>query len=132
MTLCFDVRRKDLDYPLLRTLLSQWRQLASYYSGDYYPLTSYSTGTDVWTAWEFNVPESGKGMIQVFRRQNSPYQSARFRLRDLDAGSDYKLINLDTGESRQASGRELLQDGIEIHLPDRPQAAIYTYSKIQP
>ena len=38
-TACFDVRRKDLDYDMIRRVLGQWRQYAAYYFGDYYPLT---------------------------------------------------------------------------------------------
>ena len=50
----FDVRRKDLDYDLIRRVLSQWKQYAPYYFGDYYPLTPYSLDQTAWMAWQFD------------------------------------------------------------------------------
>ena len=38
LTPCYDMRRKDLDYPALRRLWGQWRQVAANYYGDYYIL----------------------------------------------------------------------------------------------
>ena len=51
------------------------------------PLTSYSLAGDVWMAWQFDRPESGDGVIMAFRRAQSPYEIARFRLSDLDPGA---------------------------------------------
>ncbi len=70
-TACFDVRRTDLDYDMIRRVMGQWRDFAEYYYGDYYPLTSYSLKNDVWMAWQFNCPEQGAGMVQAFRRADS-------------------------------------------------------------
>ena len=81
---CFDVRRKDLDYGLIRRVLGQWRQVAPYYFGDYYPLTPYSLDAAVWIAWQFDRPDLGEGMVQAFRRGESVYEAARFRLRGLE------------------------------------------------
>ena len=67
-TACFDVRRTDLDYDMIRRVMGQWREFAKYYFGDYYPLTPYSLENDVWMAWQFDCPEQGEGMVQAFRR----------------------------------------------------------------
>jgi len=56
---CYDVRLRDLDYPQLRRLYQQWRQVADCYFGDYYPLTPYNAGNDVWMAWQFD-PRAGR------------------------------------------------------------------------
>ena len=55
--ICVDVRKKDIDWDLYRRLTGQWRQMAGYMMGDYYPLTPYSLGGDRWIAWQFNCPE---------------------------------------------------------------------------
>ena len=94
-TACFDVRRTDLDYDMIRRVMGQWRKFAKYYYGDYYPLTSYSLEKDVWMAWQFDCPELGEGMVQAFRRGDSCYESARFRLSGLDPESTYTVSNLD-------------------------------------
>jgi alpha-galactosidase len=66
-----DVRVKDLDYAALRRLVEQWRKVAPYYYGDYYPLTPYSLDKTAWIAWQFDCPEQGEGMVQAFRRDGS-------------------------------------------------------------
>jgi alpha-galactosidase len=131
MTCCLDVRRSDLNYPLLRKLFIQWRQLAPYFLADYYPLSPYSTGTDVWMAWQFNRPESGDGLAQAFRRHHSAYETARYRLRGLEADAQYSVKDIDTGKSHRYSGHELMEEGLSIRIPESPSAVIVTYTKIK-
>ena len=78
---------KGLDWTKYHRLVAELRKVADYFSGDYYPLTSYSLDNTVWMAWQFDRPELGEGMVQVFRRAESPYESARFRLRGLETGT---------------------------------------------
>lgn len=130
MTCCLDVRRTDLNYPLLRKLFSQWRQLSPYFLADYYPLSPYSTGTDVWMAWQFNRPESGDGMVQVFRRHNSPYEEARYRLRGLEAVAQYAVTDIDTLKVCKYEGRELMEEGLPVRISAQPGAVVFIYKKI--
>jgi alpha-galactosidase len=129
----FDMRRKpmdeSMDYPELRRLIDQWRTLAPNYYGDYYPLTSYSLEEDAWMAWQFDRPDVGQGMVQVFRRAESPFETARFKLHGLDPKATYRLTNLDQPGSRQATGQELLEQGLPVTLSRRPLSAIITYCK---
>jgi alpha-galactosidase len=106
------VRRKDLDYDMIRRVLGQWKQYAPYYFGDYYPLTAYSLDETAWMAWQFDVPEKGEGVVQAFRRAASVYEVARLKLRGLDGGAEYVFTNLDTGLSQTLAGRELLDRGV--------------------
>jgi alpha-galactosidase len=125
----FDMRRNDIDYAGLRRLVDQWRQMAPYYYGDYYPLTSYSLEDDVWMAWQFDRPDLGQGMLQVFRRAESPYETARFKLHGLDAAAIYTLTNLDLPEKTRATGRELMEKGLSVTFTDCPRSAVITYAK---
>ena len=56
-------------------LVAAWRSVAPYYYGDYYPLTPYSLDATDWVAWQFDCPEKDGGMVQAFRRGESPYES---------------------------------------------------------
>jgi alpha-galactosidase len=123
----WDVRRKDLDFDRLRELVAQWREVAPNYLGDYYPLTPYSTTNDVWMAWQFDRAESGVGMVQVFRRAQSLYESARLKLRGLDPGARYTLTNLDLPGETAATGRELMETGLLVSLRSHPDSAIIVY-----
>ena len=127
--LCVDVRVKEQNYELLRRLTREWREIAGYYLGDYYPLTSYSLDTDQWMAWQFDLPEAGEGMVQAFRRQHSPHEAARYHLRNLDPDAAYVIGNFDEIGERTVKGSELTDAGLEIAIKSRPGSAIVTYKR---
>lgn len=129
-TACFDVRRKDLDYDMIRRVLGQWRRYAECYYGDYYPLTPYSLDRSLWIAWQFDLPEDGRGMVQAFRRDRSVYESARFKLAGLDPEARYAVSNLDSGDTRTVSGRELIEVGLPVAIADLPGDAILVYTRL--
>ena len=127
----YDVRDRNLDYDALRKLVGQWRQIAPNWFGDYYPLTSYHTTEDVWMAWQFDRPETGQGMVQVFRRARSPYEKARFKLHGLDASARYRTTNLDHPDAvSETSGEELMAVGLPVDMPEGPSAAVFVYRRL--
>jgi len=67
--------------------------------------------------------------VQTFRREESPEASARLRLCRLDSNATYAFTNLDLAGVTEMTGRELLESGLPIRVPDRPGAAIITYAK---
>ena len=125
----YDVRRNDLDYDLLHKLLAQRDQVIDYLWADYYPLTSWSFEPDVWMAWQFNRPETGSGIVQAFRRPQSPYETARLKLRDLDGAATYTIHNFDADGQQRATGQDLMEKGLLITLPQQPGAAIFVYER---
>ena len=124
----YDTRQGDLDYALMRKLVAQWRLAADYLWGDYYPLTAWSAGADVWMAWQFDLPEQAAawcrpsaGRAARSSRRGSPARPRRrrnYRIRDIDAD----------GEMR-ASGRELLDRGLRVDIRERPGAVILLYDR---
>jgi alpha-galactosidase len=126
---CYDVRRTDLDYESIRRLTDQWQRIAPYWQGDYYPLTPYSLDESVWMAWQFDRPDLGEGMVQAFRRAGSPYVSARLVLRGLDPDAVYAIRNLDERGSTEATGRDLMENGLSVTLDQDPSAAVVTYKR---
>ena len=126
-----DMRVKEIDYEALRKLFNAWRSVNANYYGDFYPLTKYSLEKDAWIAWQFDRPEAGEGMIQVFRRDASIYVTARLPLKGLDADSEYDVKDVTTNESRTLKGRELMDAGLPVQLPERPQAATFAYVKVK-
>ncbi len=126
-----DVRIKDLDYAALRRLIEQWRQIAPNYYGDFYPLTSWTRDNSAWMAWQFDRPEAGEGLVQAFRRHESVYEAARLKLQGLDAGANYLLTHLNTGEQQSHTGRDLLEKGLLITIADKPGESLWTYRKPQ-
>jgi alpha-galactosidase len=125
----FDMRVKEIDYAALRKLFDAWRNVAPNYYGDFYPLTKYSLDKDAWIAWQFDRPEAGEGMIQVFRRAESVFTAASLPLKALDPASKYLIADLTTNETQTLTGNELMQKGLPVSLLERPSAAVLAYKK---
>jgi alpha-galactosidase len=126
-----DVRNRDVDWEQCRRLADDWRAMADDLLGDFYPLTAYTLDSTAWMAWQFHRPEAGRGMIQVFRRPESPYESARFKLAGLDPAARYALTNRDVPGSTVLTGRELMEPGLLVVVKSRPEATIITYKRVE-
>jgi alpha-galactosidase len=125
------VRDRKLDYDFLRKTVGDWRQYAPNYLGDFYPLSPYTTANDAWLAWQFDRPEAGQGVVQVFRRANSIYESARLKLRGLDAKARYAVTDIDHPErAQELTGMELAESGLLVAAPNQPAAIVVMYRKI--
>ncbi|OQC04368.1 MAG: Alpha-galactosidase [Candidatus Hydrogenedentes bacterium ADurb.Bin101] len=126
----WDARRTDLNYEELRRLISQWKQVAPNYAGDYYPLTCYSLDRDAWMGWQFHRPETGEGMVQLFRREQSIYRAADIVLCGLDRSATYILTDLDRPDTvREMTGEMLMGTGLPVEIASRPGALIITYKR---
>ncbi len=121
-----------VDFKRLRRVLDAWRRLADYILGDFYPLMPYTQSTDTWMAWQYDRPDAGGGAVQVFRRETSVYEAARFKLKGLDPQAIYTLEDLDQPEPRRASGAELMDKGLSVSLKDAGSAAIIVYKRATP
>lgn len=131
VNLCYDMRRSDLDYALARQLFDQQRQIGPSYMGDFYPLTPYSLGNEVWMAWQYDRPEAAAGVVQAFRRPEATLETGHFKLRGLDPAAKYRVTDLDRpSESRTFRGEELAQQGIPITIAKAPGAVVLAYEKV--
>jgi alpha-galactosidase len=124
-----DLRNKNRDYATLRRNLTQLKNVAPNLLGDYYPLTPYSRAADAWMAWQFDRPEVGEGIVQVFRRPGCVQDSLKLRLRGIDRETMYEVRDADQKEVRCVTGKELMSDGLTVTLPSKPAAALITYRK---
>ena len=127
LTIGPDARSNNENWTEARRVIGQWRQVASYYHGDYYPLTPYSLSENIWMAWQFNQPDGAAGMIQAFRRAQCEDDTLRVRLRGLNPDARYSLTDLDTPTKREMTGRELMDTGMIVTLPGKAQAALLRY-----
>ena len=113
----------------IKRYTEEYLKVRPYFSEDFYPLTELSEKLDVWCAMQFNRPDKNDGIIEVFRRENSPYETACFMLRGLDESADYLFTDADGGEFT-VSGKELMENGFKINIPDKRKAKIYFYNTI--
>lgn len=127
---CWDMRPDDFDYTTLRREIDLWMDYGPNFMGDYYPLTSYSLANDQWIAWQFDRPEAGEGLVQVFRRDASVYESARFPLDALDAAATYRVTNIDAPDRAiELTGEELRAKGLLVEIGEKPGTAFFTYKR---
>jgi alpha-galactosidase len=123
----FDVRVGDLDYAALRKLFGQWRRIGRFYSGDYYTLTPYSLREEDWMAWQFHRTSRGDGMVQAFRRTRCSEATTHLRLRDLDPDRRYRVRELDGASAGRLWGRDLMERGLTVTVPEQPGATVVLY-----
>ena len=110
------------------SLPSSQGKLVDYY-GDYYPLTPYSRDEGTWMAWQFNRPETGEGMIQVFRRAESVYVSAEMPLKGLEPDKEYVVTRVDAAGEVKMKGADLMGRGLAVDVKERPGVAIFGYKR---
>jgi alpha-galactosidase len=119
------------DWALLRTMNEEFVRIQDdlLYS-DFYPLTEFSLGDDVWMAFQFDRPVAGSGVVLVFRRPDAQAATRRFVLHGLDAGRQYRTENFDMSGKKLLSGRSLMHEGLEFSLKDAPASAIVRYERL--
>ena len=128
---CWDMRDDAIDHAALKRLIDEWKQFAPYFLGDYYPLTPYTLANDQWIAWQFHRPDLDAGMVQVFRRADSVYESARFPLEGLDPEARYAVEDVAASESSAWDGRDLAEAGMPVRMGEAPMAATFVYRRTQ-
>ncbi len=131
MNTCWDVRNDNLPYDQMRKLVAQWKEYGQYYFGDYYTLTPYSLDRSTWIGWQFHDPEAGKGSVQMFRRDESPFDSGCFPLFGLEKAKKYRIVNIDDpNDTTEATGEALMNDGLRITIPKRTSTGFYSYQRL--
>lgn len=114
----------------LKKQLEEYLKVRPYLSEDFYPLTEVSDRKDIWCAAQFDRPEQNDGIVQIFRRENSPYETANFSLSGVDKTANYIFTDADNQKEIEISGAELTEKGFCITLKEKRSAKIYFYKKL--
>ena len=108
-------------------MIEEYRRARPMFYGDYYPLTGDTGAADIWVAMQFHRPDLGEGLLLAFRRKNSPFVAADFRLHALDPDATYELADADTRRKRRVTGRELTEKGLRINMETAPDSRLVFY-----
>ena len=80
------------------------KRMRPYFMGDYYPLCEpIGPEETVWCAWQFDRPDLGEGVVEVFRREKASADTFRLEVQGLDASAQYRLVHFD-GRTETISG----------------------------
>jgi len=121
--------KPDDDYELHRKLLEWGKQLRDIHlTGDVYPLVEAPEND--WSKWngqQIHDPQKNCGMVQLFRRKNSPDPEFQLKLTGLDPDAAYEVEFL-SGEKQTLSGRKLAELTVRLEEPRSFQIVHYQKS----
>lgn len=124
----FDIFNPDFDYAAAEKILAEVEEMREYWNGDFYPLTSASTGEDVWAMFQLSLGD--RGAVYVFRRDMVEADYASVCVKAVDRDRKYRVTfsdeNLSVTEA-EMSGAELA-DGITITINDKRSSVLIKYS----
>ena len=112
----------------VKTAMEEHRAYSPYFLCDYYPLTTFSDRAEDWMAWQYHDADDNSGIVQVFKREGSADTAGKYYLSGLEKGATYIVKDIDTGESYEAKGRDLMGEGMDVEIQDAFAAKIFHYT----
>lgn len=128
MCLCWDPRAADFPLEQARQDLALAKRARPYFTGDYYPLTPYSTKEDVWLAYQFHRAELDEGIVLAFRRPACSTSDLLVQLGGVNPSAEYEVENVDSGQTSRYRGAELASS-LKVSLQEKPGSAVLFYRR---
>ena len=110
----------------LGRMCDEYLRVRPYLVEDVYPLTTPTAAKDAWSAVQYHDPKTDAGVIQAFRRENSPYPEAQFKLHGLSSDRIYCFEDADGG-SVTVKGSVLLGDGLAVRIDEQRASRVLFY-----
>jgi ribulose bisphosphate carboxylase small subunit len=82
-----------------------------------------------WLAWQYVAYDASGGIVQVFKRSQSPYETARFRMFGLDPDATYVFEDFDGQPEIRCSGKERMEIGLPITIKERRVSRILEFRR---
>ena len=115
---------------LQKEMVALYKRVCHHFThDDFYALTPHHCSRERWTAWQFDSPEAGNGILQFFRNNNAPEETLTVTLRGLSPDARYLLENGRTGEKREMTGTAAMTEGFTEKLEKR-HASLWIYKRI--
>ena len=124
-------RGGTFDFALARKYQADWKRCTQYFGQDYYPLTPYSLDETAWLAWQYVAYDGSGGIVQIFKRSQSPYETARLRMYGLDPDTTYVFEDFDGNPEIRCGGRELMELGLPITITERRVSRILEFRRAE-
>lgn len=113
-------------------MMNEYIRVRPYLESDFYPLGSVSESPVDWVVYQCHSPEKDAGIVVAFRRPESPFVQAQYRLWGLTINTKYRFVNADTAEATEFTSSILSQKGLLITLLETRSSAIFFYEAIAP
>lgn len=115
---------KDTSWELIKQGQQEYNLIRDYFYGNYYMLTTPSARADRWDGRMFYCPDKGEGFALLACLETSTKLTNTVCLKGLEADKQYTVKDLDGLVNVTASGKQLMEKGITVTVPDNPYAAI--------
>ena len=103
----------------------QYLAIRHLFLGDYYPLDRVPARHEMrGLACQHDRADLGEGLVIALKRPHSPFDTACLILHGLNPKDEYEVTNLDTGEAQCFQGVTLMERGLEVYLPDKPDSGV--------
>jgi alpha-galactosidase len=124
---------KPFPLEFAKRLVEEFRKARSFFYGDYYPLSPYSTSDDAWMAYQFHRDDLEEGIVLIFRRQNCPMKNFIVKFQGLNSSSCYELLICDDKleKARQVLAGKQLMEGITLTIDQAPGSLLVFYKESQ-
>jgi alpha-galactosidase len=122
--------RDDYPWDWHQRMLADYRRARPLFYGDYYPLTPCNPAYDTWAVFQMHRPDLGEGLVIAFRREQSPFVSADFRLQALEVGANFELVDADSGRTWRQAGKDLLEHGLRLTMEKAPESRLVFYRRV--
>ncbi|MDO4587333.1 MAG: alpha-galactosidase [Planctomycetia bacterium] len=102
-----------------RRYVERFLQIRDLLVGSNYYLLEGGFRSDSWTVSQYHASNLNAGCLRVIRNEESPNQSLKIYLKEINPNSRYCFKNLDSGQIENISGRDLIREGFSISMPPR-------------
>ena len=80
-----------------------------------------------WVGIQLYNQDRGESLVFIYRLDDGGNKN-RFSLYEVDPEKKYAIVNIDNENKETVSGEILLNNGLEVELPERNRAAIFVIS----
>ncbi len=111
----------------IKKYFAEYLSVRKYFDGDVYALLRATDDLTAWFAVQWHLPDENAGMVQVFKREKSPYMTAKLELKRIIDTAIYEVRDLDGG-AKIMVGKDLALFAVTIRT--KRKAKIFVYRKI--
>lgn len=108
----------------------EFKKVRNYISCDIYPLTAPGLDNASWCAVQYDNYGRGDGVLLAFKREESPYVTANFRLGGICADKTYQFKSTDGDIDIKMRGEEIIKDGFTVKLTGKRESVAIFYETV--
>ena len=109
------------DFLRVKKLADEYLRIRDYFNMDFYNHGSCDLDDTSWAIWQYHNPETQKGIVMAFRRENSPFETVKVNLKGILEGKVYTVENVDENSVTK------ITDTLEIVLKDKRSSVVFEY-----